>query len=751
MRDVLRPRTVRMAVWSARHPWWAITGWVGFVLLCIAAGAATGTNRGTIADFWIGEAGRAEAMAAAGGLTPPLVEQVLITAPDGPLDPTAAAAAARDVTARMRGLPEVAAVGEPVRSADGAAVRVPVTLAGDTETARKGVRALLPETAAVQAAHPDLTVAQTGGASISAAVNDKQGADLARVEMISLPITFVILFVVFGAVLAAALPVLLALSAFLGSVGLYAVASWVFPDAGGAAVSVVFLLGMAVGVDYALFYLKRVREERARGGLSPAAAVEAAAATSGRAVVTSGIAVIVSLAGLYLVDDVIFASIATGAILVVAVALAASLTVLPALLVVLGGVDARYASSARWMGERHQHLREAPGGRWAAVLQPALRRPAVTLLAGLVITAALALPAVTMRLGTEGKETFPASVPAVAAYDRLTAAFPDAGAAHLVVVRAEPGRSAAVASALDDLAERTRGDALFAPGAEIRTGTDATTSTFRVPVPYSENSAEAGASLERLRGELLPAALGAAGLEHAVSGEVARGADYAEHQNTRIPWVIGFVSLATLVVMLLAFGSLPLAVIGVAINLAAVGVAWGVLTLVFQGTWAQGLLGFTSTGFVGSRMPLMIFAILVGLSTDYQIFVVSRIREAVRRGVPTRQAVLDGIAGSASVVTSAAVIMISVFLSFLFIDRIEMKQVAVGLSVAVLFDAVVLRILILPSVMTLLGEHSWWPWRRSTRPSISSAVAPGPPASRAPGRLPRSRAPDRAPRPPARP
>jgi RND superfamily putative drug exporter len=245
--------------------------------------------------------------------------------------------------------------------------------------------------------------------------------------------------------------------------------------------------------------------------------------------------------------------------------------------------------------------------------------------------------------------------------------------------------------------------------------------------------------------------LGAAGLEHAVSGEVARGADYAEHQNTRIPWVIGFVSLATLVVMLLAFGSLPLAVIGVAINLAAVGVAWGVLTLVFQGTWAQGLLGFTSTGFVGSRMPLMIFAILVGLSTDYQIFVVSRIREAVRRGVPTRQAVLDGIAGSASVVTSAAVIMISVFLSFLFIDRIEMKQVAVGLSVAVLFDAVVLRILILPSVMTLLGEHSWWPWRRSTRPSISSAVAPGPPASRAPGRLPRSRAPDRAPRPPARP
>jgi RND superfamily putative drug exporter len=158
----------------------------------------------------------------------------------------------------------------------------------------------------------------------------------------------------------------------------------------------------------------------------------------------------------------------------------------------------------------------------------------------------------------------------------------------------------------------------------------------------------------------------------------------------------------------------------VAVNLAAVAVSWGVLTLVFQGTWAEGLLGFTSTGFVGSRMPMMIFAILAGLSTDYQIFVVSRIREAVRRGVPTRQAVRDGIVGSAGVVTSAAVIMLSVFASFLFIDRIEMKQAAVGLSVAVLFDAVVLRILILPSVMTLLGERSWWPWR----PARGHADAP---------------------------
>jgi RND superfamily putative drug exporter len=604
------------------------------------------------------------------------------------------------VTGTRTALPEVAAVGEPVRSADGSAVRVPVTMAGDPDTARRAAGSLVAQTDAVQAAHPDVLVAQTGSASMSAGVDENLGQDLSRTEMISLPVTFVILFLVFGAVVAAAIPVLLAVSAFVGSVGLYAVASWVFPDAGGAAVSVVFLLGMAVGVDYALFYVKRVREEQARagGGLSPAAAVEAAAATSGRAVVTSGIAVIASLAALYVVDDVIFSSIATGAILVVAVALASSITVLPALLVALD----------RWTRPRRRPGRGSDG-RWAALLSPALRRPGVTLVAGLVCVAVVALPALGMRLGTEGAETFPRSIPAVATYHRLVAAFPETGPSHVVAVRA--ARAADVPGALTALAARTGEDALFWPNPDIRASADRTTWTFRVPVPHAANSPAALASLERLRGELLPAELDLPGVEYAVTGEVARGVDYAAHQNSRIPWVAGLVSLATFVVMLVAFGSVPLAAVGVAVNLAAVAVSWGVLTLVFQGTWAEDLLGFTSTGFVGSRMPMMIFAILAGLSTDYQIFVVSRIREAVRRGVPTRQAVRDGIVGSASVVTSAAVIMLSVFASFLFIDRIELKQAAVGLSVAVLFDALVLRILILPSVLTLLGERSWWPVR----------------------------------------
>lgn len=720
VRTTLSPMTTtRLAKWSAQHPWRAVAGWVVFVALCCTAGAFTGTNEGSISAFWIGEAGRAEATASAAGISPQETEHILITAPTGPLDEATASAVAADVTRALRAVPGVTAVGAPIRSADGSAVRVPLTLAGTSDEAKIAVKPVLARVAQLQADHPEVRLAETGGPSISIGVNAKQGQDLGRTELISLPITFVILFFVFGAVLAAGVPVLLAVSAFLGSVGLYGVASWVFPDAGGAAISVVFMLGMAVGVDYSLFSLKRVREERARSGgaLSHAAAVEIAAATSGRAIVTSGVAVIVSLIGLYLAADVIFASVATGAILVVAVAMASSLTVLPALLVLLG----------ERMDGRPGKRRATTGGAWNAVLQPALRRPVATLLAAVAVTVALAWPALSMRLGTEGKETFPVSVPAVATYHELTRLYPDQGPAHRVVVQGAP---ADVAAGLTDLAARTRGDALFAQRStpDIRLSADGRTGALVLPVPYRQNSAEATTSLERLRTVYLPLP----GVEAAVSGEIARGTDYSAHQAERIPVVIGFVCVATLLVMLVAFRSVVLAALGVVINMAAVAVAWGVLALVFQNTWAEGLLGFTSTGFVGSRMPLMTFAILVGLSTDYQIFVVSRIREAVRRGVPTKQAVREGIASTAGVVTSAAVIMISVFVSFLFIDRIEMKQVAVGLTAAVLFDAVVLRILILPAAMTLLGERSWWPGRPGPVPELPVPARTDNPIARRP-------------------
>ncbi|MGW0549934.1 MMPL family transporter [Streptomyces altiplanensis] len=730
-----QPITVGIARWCATHPWRAIAGWLVFLVVCVGAGSAVGTNKGQFSDFWIGEAGRAESVAAGAGLTPAPVERVLITAERGTgklgaEDATAAEDAARDVQRRMKALPAVVSVAAPKAAADGSALMVAVTLRGDKETAKEDVDALLEQTGAVQRDHRDLRIEQTGSASVSNGVNDQQGKDLQRTEAISLPVTFLILLAVFGSVLAAGIPVLLALFAFAGAVGLYGLASWITPDAGGAALSVIFMLGMAVGVDYSLFYLKRAREERERtgGAISHAAAVELAAATSGRAVVDSGLAVAVALGGLYVMDDVIFSSIASGAILVTLVAVAGSLTVLPALLAKLGHRTDGRGGGRRAAGAPRQSR------MWSALLRPVMRRPLVTLLAGLAATAALSLPTLTMKLGTEGKDTFPDSVPAVAAYDRLTAAYPADGTAHLVLVRSDAAHADEAQAALRRLADRTAGNELFArdggAAPRLRTSQDGRTAMLTLPVPYAENSAGADRSLALVRGELVPATVGKVpGTETAVSGEIAYGADYAAHQEKRLPWVILFVSLATLAIMYVAFRSVVMAVLSVLLNLAAVTVSWGVLTLVFQGTWAEGLLGFESTGFVGSRTPLLVFAILVGLSTDYQIFVVSRIKEAVRRGTPTREAVVDGITGSASVVTSAAVIMVSVFVSFLFIDRVEMKQIAVGLTVAVLFDAIVLRALILPSAMALLGDRCWWPLRNSAPASVRPSGEPGRPAT----------------------
>ena len=694
-----RGPVVRVATWSARHPWQAVVGWLVFVAICVAAGSLVGKNKGVVADFRVGEAGRAETVAEAAGMMPPLVEQILLTVPGGGApDPTVAA----DVADRMRGIPGVVAVGEPVRSASGAVVRVPVTLSSSPEEAKAVVPGVLAATAAAQAAHPDQRIVETGSASISVGVNAQQGSDLARTEMISLPITFLILLVAFGGVLAAGIPILLALSAVGGAVGLYALASWIFPDAGGAVTSVIFMLGMAVGVDYSLFYLKRVREE---------GVVEAAAATAGRAIVTSGLGVIVGLVGLFLADDVIFSSIATGAVLVVAVAVAGSLTALPALLAL--------------MGDRVAARRTRKGSsRWSTALRPATNHPVATLLGATALVVVLAWPALGLALGTAGKDNFPRNVPAVAAYAELTAAFPTEGIAHQVVVRGAAGA--------DRLAVALRADPVFAGSQQrLRASADGSAWRLSVSMPDTENSAPARASLQHLRKVLLPAVFPDPGTDVSVGGEVARGVDYAAHQEQRLGWVLGFIALATFAVLALALGSPVLAGLGVLLNLAAVTVSWGVLVLVFQSHWAEGLLGFTSIGVVEARVPLMICAILVGLSTDYQIFVVSRIREAVAAGMPTRAAVQEGIERSASVVTSAAVIMISVFVSFMFMSQVELKQVGLGLAVAVAFDAVVLRILLLPAAMTVLGERCWWPRRSAARLSSPAPRLPTQPAARA--------------------
>ncbi|MFF0725884.1 MMPL family transporter [Streptomyces sp. NPDC004134] len=729
----MRNLPVRTARWSARHPWRAIVGWFVFVALCFGAGMSVGSNPATTEDFRVGEAGRAEQMATEGGLQRKPTEHVLIRAESGrSLDLAAARAAARDVTDRMERLPEVASVAAPVRSADGAALRVPVVLKGAELDGKDNVGPLLEQTEEVAAAHPGVVVEETGSPAISQGVNDQRGEDLALSERIALPVTLVTLLVVFGSVVMAGVPLLLALTSIAAALGLSMVTSHLLPDPG-VGTNMILLIGLAVGVDYTLFYLKREREERARAGgrLSSAALVELAAATAGRAIVVSGLAVIVSTATLYLATDVIFSSLATGTILVVAVAVASSLTALPALLVTLGRRTERKAArraerrAARGPARRPRRDRPEHGRILAALLRPAERRPAATLVVSVLAMLALAAPALGMKLVDPGKDTFSRDIPAMQTYDRLTAAFPELKVQHEVVAQAAPERAPEVRRALAELGRQAAEDPLFVrdAGPAVRTSPDGRTSVLVLSVPHFANSGPAKDSLTHLRDDHVPATVGQlAGVETAVSGDVARGTDYVEHERGKLPLVIGALLLVTFLLTLIAFRSVVIGLLGVVLNLLSAAAALGALVVVFQGTWAEGLLDFDSMGAIASRVPLFLFVILFGLSMDYQVFVVSRIKEARDAGIPAREAVIAGIGASAKVVTSAAVVMVTVFSGFVALHLTEMKQMGFCLALAVLLDAVVIRLMVLPAALLLLGERAWRPVRRL--PAPPEPVAP---------------------------
>ncbi|WP_405639139.1 MMPL family transporter [Streptomyces sp. NBC_00019] len=723
---------VRMARWSAVHPWRGIVGWFVFVVLCLALGISVGTNAATTEDFRIGEAGRGEAIAAEGGLQQRPVEHVLITAKPGTgkLDIAAADSAAADVAALMRKLPEVLTVTDPVRAADNTAVRVTVTMKGPELEGKEHVDPLLEQTAAVQKANPGLRVEETGSPSISKGVDKLRGDDLARTEMIALPVTLITLLLVFSSVAMALVPLLLALSSIAAAVGLTMVASHVFPD-NGISTNVILLIGLAVGVDYTLFYLKREREERARGGgkLSPQAVVELAAATSGRAVVVSGLAVAVSSATLYLADDVIFSSIATGAILVTLVAVVSSLTVLPALLAKLGMRAERRAErrAARGLAPKTQKTHQAgPGRLTAAVLRPVAKHPVATLTVTVVALLALAAPVLGLKLTDMGRETHSRSIEAMQVYDRLNAAYPELKSMHQVVVRADADRSPEVTAALRELAAGVKDDPRLSGTSRLTISPDKRISMLQLQVPHYVSSDEAQSSLKDIRATYLPQTVGQVkGAESAVTGDVARYADYPAHQEQKLPLIIGALLLVTFAMTVWAFRSVVLGLVGILLNLLSAAASLGVLVMVFQHTWAEGLVDFTSTGSIGTRVPLFLFVILFGLSMDYQVFVISRIREAALRGVPTRKAVIEGIGSSAGVVTSAAAVMVTVFASFAALHLIEMKQIGFSLAVAVLLDAFVIRMLVLPSLMLLLGEANWWP-SRGVRRARRTEQAPRP-------------------------
>src|SRR5436190_1794415 len=498
-------------------------------------------------------------------------------------------------------------------------------------------------------------------------------------------------------------PLLLAGTAVATAISLLAIPSRWLPI-GSTTSSVVLLVGMAVGIDYSLFYLRREREERAAGA-SQAEALRTAAATSGRAIVVSGLTVMISLAGLFLTSIDVFTGIAVGTITVVGVAVIGSLTALPALLSLLGTwVD---KGKIPFLGRRRTAARRS--AFWNALVRRVVARPVLWGGTAALALVALTIPAFNMRLADPGLHDLPTSVPVVRNLLAIQHSFPGGPTPAEVVVTGKDLSGQPVREAVAALQERA---GTSGPLREPVTATllgHGRVLVVSVPLAGDGTDRTSISALETLRNHALPATLGkVSGISYAVAGNTASTHDFSARMHGRAPIVFAFVLGLAFLLLLLTFRSVAIPLMSIGLNLLSVGAAYGLLTLIFQDGHLSRLLGFSPYGGIVTWMPLFLFVLLFGLSMDYHVFILSRIRELRLRGWTTPQAITGGIGGSAGVVTSAAVIMVAVFSIFATLSLIEFKMFGVAMAAAVLIDATVVRGVLMPASMSLLGERNWY-------------------------------------------
>jgi RND superfamily putative drug exporter len=453
-----------------------------------------------------------------------------------------------------------------------------------------------------------------------------------------------------------------------------------------------------------MFYLRREREERARGNAAEAS-LEAAAATSGRAVLVSGVTVAISMAGMFLAGASTFTSFAVGTITVVTIAVLGSLTVLPAMLSWLGD---RVNKGRVPFLPRPEERATRESRVWSAILGPVLRRPVVAALASTAVLLVLALPVLNLKMAVPGIETLPQDLEVIQTYDRIQAAFPGNQIPAVVAIERGEATDTELTIAVHNLREAVEASDSFVPPATVEFSADHSVAVVDVPIVGDGTNDESYAALAELRDEIIPATVDPTGAEANVTGFTAGSNDFNELMETRVPIVFAFVLGFAFLLLLATFRSIVIPIKAIVLNLLSVGAAYGIVVFIFQEGHLESLLGFESTGAVTSWLPLFLFVLLFGLSMDYHVFILSRVRELYDRGMSTEAAVSDGIKHTAAVVTAAAAVMIAVFSIFATLSAIEFKQFGVGLAAAVLIDATIIRGVLLPATMTLLGDWNWY-------------------------------------------
>lgn len=721
----------RMGRWSAQHRKTAIWGWLAFVIVAFMIGSSVGTKTLDNAHSGVGESGRA-ARTVDAAFPKSAEELVLVQSATYDADSLQFRGAVGDAQFRLSQLPYVRAIESPYTPANGSQISadrhsalIRFKIAGSQSKAEERASKILAAIAATQAAHPQLTVGEFGSASSDKQVSDSIGKDFKTALVTSLPITLLILLIAFGSLVAAGVPLLLGLTAVLATVGLVAILSHIKP-VDQSINEVILLIGLAVGVDYSMFYLRREREER-ESGRSEQASLAAAAATSGRAVMVSGFTVIIAMAGMYLAGAPTFSSFATGTILVVAVAVIGSLTVLPAVLAWLG--DRVEKGRIPFLARKKWNAGES--GAWARILNPALRHPVVSVLVAGGLLVFLAIPAFSLHTATPGVETLPQNIGVIKTYKRIQAAFPGGPIPAQVVIQAKDVRPLPVVAAVNHLIERAGASPHFKRPITTTVNPDHTALEVDIPVTGNGTDSRSTAALAQLRDQLIPATIGRVpGTTADVAGYTASSTDFNDTMKSHAPLVFVFVLSAAFILLLFTFRSVVIPLKAILLNLLSVGAAYGVMVWIFQEGHLQSLLGFKSNGAIVSWMPLFMFVVLFGLSMDYHVFILTRIREAYDRGRRTEDAVSHGIKSTAGVVTSAAIVMISVFAIFATLSVLIFKELGVGLAVAVLIDATIIRGVLLPAAMKLLGDWNWYlPKWLEWMPKVGPGTGSYPPPS----------------------
>ncbi|MFL5759721.1 MAG: MMPL family transporter [Thermomicrobiales bacterium] len=701
--------TGRLARFCAHRPWFVVTAWV-IALVVIFSGALTLGGGLTDDDTFVGkpESVRGEELLRQrmpGDQADS--EIVIVRSPASTVDDAAFRQTVETVAVNLRGMSglvreattyyDAVAAGEQraslLVSPDRHTTIIPVTLNDDDEAFLDRVHTL-----ASQAT--DYEVLTVGDVSFGAEESRLVQQDLIRSDLIGLPAALVVLVVVFGALVAAGVPIGLALVAIAGAIGLTLLLSRI-STMSIYAINMITMIGLAVGVDYALFVVDRYRENR-RGGQSKLAAIELAGDTASRAVLFSGGTVAIALVGVVLLPTTLFRSLGAGAILAVGVAVLATLTLIPAVLGIVG-------DRIHWPGRRARAMSgrtRAAAGFWEQATKLVMARPLVSALLAVAVLLAAALPYTAMERGTAGVESLPESE-VTRAYQILQQDF----AAGLVepleiVVNAERGSE--VDAALDRLIAELGQDIAFGTVTGREWNDAGTLAVVEVPLTFDGNTPEAYQAVARLRKELIPRAF--VGVEAAtyVTGETASNADLNQLIDRWTPRVFAFVLGLSFLLLLFAFHSIIVPLKAIVMNLLSVGAAYGLLVLVFQKGYLHGLLGFQQTPTIEAWLPIFLFCILFGLSMDYHVFLLSRIREHYDRTGNNRAAVTAGLQSTARIITGAAAIMIVVFAAFASGEIVFFQQLGFGLAVAIFLDATIVRLILVPASMVLLGNRNWY-------------------------------------------